>query len=131
MEPGCQVLLQTRDGWGEVRKQSEKAIHLANISWSGKPQAGDVFISSFLLSAGGQSSEQRHFSLTVRQRGRVLLSRPSHTITITKATEKQAQATVPTWSHNWLLLRDHQSQPWATQQKLEHVHCKNYRRASF
>jgi len=33
---------------------------------------GDVLISSFLPSAGGQGSEQRHFSLTVRQRGRIL-----------------------------------------------------------
>ena len=110
-----------------MRKQSEKAIHLANISWSGKPQAGDAFISSFLLSSGGEGSEQRHFSLTVRQRGRVLLSRPSLMITITKATEKQAKATVPTCSQNWLLLCNHESQPWATQQKLEHVCCKNYR----
>lgn len=33
---------------------------------------GDVLVSSFLLSMGGQGSEQRHFSLTVRQRGRIL-----------------------------------------------------------
>ena len=47
---------------GEVRKQSKKAINLANISLNGKPQAGDVFISSFLLYTGGQGSEQRHFN---------------------------------------------------------------------
>ena len=38
---------------GEVRKQSKKAINLANVSENGKPQAGDVFISSFLPSTGG------------------------------------------------------------------------------
>lgn len=51
-----------------MRKQSKKAINLANIS-NGEPQAGDVFISSFLPSTGGQGSEQRHSSLAVRQRG--------------------------------------------------------------
>ena len=55
----------------EVRKQSKKDINLANIL-NGKPQAGDVLISSFLLSTGGQGSQQRHCSLTVRQRGRIL-----------------------------------------------------------
>ena len=35
----------------------------------GKPQAWDVLFSSFLPSTGGQGSEQRHFSLTVRHRG--------------------------------------------------------------
>ena len=33
---------------------------------------GDVLVSSFLPSMGGQGSEQRHCSLTVRQRGRIL-----------------------------------------------------------
>ena len=33
---------------------------------------GVVLVSSFLPSMGGQGSEQRHFSLTVRQRGRIL-----------------------------------------------------------
>ena len=33
---------------------------------------GDVLISFFPPSPGGQGSEQRHFSLTVRQRGRFL-----------------------------------------------------------
>ena len=54
-----------------MRKQSKKAINLANIS-NGEPQAGDVFISSFLPSTGGQGSEQRHSSLAVRQRGKIL-----------------------------------------------------------
>ena len=49
--------------WGEVRKQSKRAINLTTISEDGKPQAGDVLISSFLPSIGGQSSEQRHLSL--------------------------------------------------------------------
>ena len=33
---------------------------------------GGVLVFSFLPSMGGQGSEQRHFSLTVRQRGRIL-----------------------------------------------------------
>ena len=45
-----------------MRKQSKKDINLANIS-NGKPQAGDVLISPFLPSSGGQGSEQRCFSL--------------------------------------------------------------------
>ena len=39
----------------EVRKQSKKDINLANIL-NGKPQAGDVLISPFLASSGGQGS---------------------------------------------------------------------------
>ena len=55
-----------------VRKQSKKAISLANFSQNGKPGAGDVSISSFVPSTCGQGSEQMLFSLTVRQRGRIL-----------------------------------------------------------
>ena len=33
---------------GQVRKQSEKAINVANISQNGKPQTGDKLISFFL-----------------------------------------------------------------------------------
>ena len=51
---------------GEVRNQSEKAINVANISQNAKPQAGNVFISSFLPSTGGQGCEQRQFSLSGR-----------------------------------------------------------------
>ena len=40
------------------------------ISWNGKPQAGDMLISSLLPSTGAQGSEQRHF--IVKQRGRIL-----------------------------------------------------------
>ena len=45
--------------------------------------------------------------------------------------EKQVKETVPTWSQNWLLLCNNQSQPWATQRKLVHVNCKNYRKSVF
>ena len=51
--------------WGNVKKQSQKDVNLANSFKNGKPQAGDMLISSFLPSAGGQGSEQGHFSLTV------------------------------------------------------------------
>ena len=50
----------------------KKAINLANISYKGKPQAGDMLVSSFLPSTGAQGSEQRQFSVTVKQRGRIL-----------------------------------------------------------
>ena len=36
--------------WEEMRKQSKKAFNLENVSLNGKPQAGDMFISSFLPS---------------------------------------------------------------------------------
>jgi len=55
----------TDQRWGEVKKHSKKAIHLANISYNGKTQAKDVFISFFLPSTGIQDYEQKHFSLTV------------------------------------------------------------------
>ena len=55
-----------------MRKQNKKAVNLANISKNGKPQAGDMLISPFLPSTGGQGSEQRYFGLTVRQRGKIL-----------------------------------------------------------
>ena len=58
--------------WGEVRKQSEKAVTLANISQNGKPQAGDVLLSSFLTSMSYRAPNKGSFSLTVRQRGRIL-----------------------------------------------------------
>jgi len=53
-----------------------------------------VLISSFLPSTGGQSSEQRHFSLTVSQRGRVPWGRPLCVIIITKATKDADLASV-------------------------------------
>ena len=46
-----------------MRRQSEKAINLANVYQNGKRQTGAVLISSFLPSIGGQSSEQRRFCL--------------------------------------------------------------------
>ena len=58
--------------WGEVRKQSKKAINLANISQNGKPQAGDVLISSFLTSTSYRALNKGSFSLTVRQKDRIL-----------------------------------------------------------
>ena len=45
-----------------MRKKTKKALNLANILENTKPQAGDMLISSFLPSTGGQSSEQRHFN---------------------------------------------------------------------
>ena len=60
-----------------MRKQSKKAITFASISQNGKPQAGDVLISSFLPSTGGQGSEQSH----LKQLGRGQDSlRPGHSV---------------------------------------------------
>ena len=67
-----------------MRKQMKKAINLANISYKGKPQAGDMLVSSFLPSTGGQGSEQRQFSVTVKQRGRILWGKPFCMIIIKK-----------------------------------------------
>ena len=49
-----------------------------------------MLISSFLTSIGGQGSEQRHFHLRVRQRGRVLLSKALYKI-IMKATKSKSK----------------------------------------
>ena len=54
-----------------------------------------MLISPFLPSTGGQGSEQRHFSLAARQRGRILPGRPLKVIIVTKVTE-QVKDTVPT-----------------------------------
>ena len=43
-----------------MRRQRKKAMDLRN-SYTGQPQAGDVLISSFLQSTGGQGSEQSRF----------------------------------------------------------------------
>lgn len=63
---------QIRDGSREVRKQSKKAINLAKCSRMASLRQGDMLISFFLQSTGGQGYEQRHFSLTVKQRDRIL-----------------------------------------------------------
>ena len=64
--------MDQRLGSGQGNKV-KKAIHLANISENGKPQAGGcVNFNFFLPSTGRQGFEQRHFSLTVRHRGRIL-----------------------------------------------------------
>ena len=73
----------------QVRKQSEKAINFANISQNGKPQAGNVLISSFLPSTGGQGSEQSHFKQLGRGAGFSEV-RPFCMITITKATKSKS-----------------------------------------
>ena len=52
---------------------------------------GDVLIPFFLLSTGGQGSEQRQVSLTVGQKGRILWGWPLCVIIITKATESKSK----------------------------------------
>ena len=50
-----------------------------------------MLISPCLPCTGGQGSEQRQFSLTVRQRGRVLWGRPFCMIIITEATKSKSK----------------------------------------
>ena len=88
------------DHSGEVRKQSKKAINLANISQNGKPQRGDELISSFLLSTGGQGSEQRHSNSQAEGQGS--LKQAIMYDYNNKSDGKQVKETVPTWSQNWL-----------------------------
>ena len=82
-----------------MRKQSKKAINLANIS-NGEPQAGDVFISSFLPSTGGQGSEQRRLNSQVEGQGslrQAIIYEYNN-----KSNGKQVKEAFPTWSQNWL-----------------------------
>ena len=61
-----------------------------------------LIISSFLLSTGGQGSEQRHFNSPIE--GQESL-RPAILYDYNnKSNEKQVKETVPTWSQNWLFL---------------------------
>ena len=76
-------------GWAEGRKQSKKAINLANISYNGKLQVRGVLISSFLPSTGGQDSEQRHFNSQAW--GRIHWGRSLHMIIITKAMKSKSK----------------------------------------
>ena len=61
-----------------------------------------MFISSFLTSLGGQSSEQRY--LTVRQRGRFSLRQAIMYDYNNKSKGKEVKESVPTGSQNWLFL---------------------------
>ena len=69
--PGCQVLYGSEMTGGEETEYKDHLI-LANISQNGKPQAGDVLLSSFLISTSYRAPNKGSFSLTVRQRGRIL-----------------------------------------------------------
>ena len=86
--------------WRVVRKQSKKAMNLSNISQNGKPQAGDVFISSFLPFTSGQGSEQRHFNNQAE--GQDSLRQTILYDYNNKRNPRQVKETIPTWSQNWL-----------------------------
>ena len=61
-----------------------------------------LIISSFLLSTGGQGSEQRHFNSPIEGQDSL---RPAILYDYNnKSNEKQVKETVPTWSQNWLFL---------------------------
>ena len=74
--------------------QSKKAMKLASISSNGKPQAGDVLISSFLPSTGGRGSEPRLFKSQAEGQGS--LRQPILYDYNNKSKEKQVKETVPT-----------------------------------
>ena len=61
-----------------------------------------MLLSSFLPSTGGQGSEQRHFRLRVRPRGRVLWGKPSG------RTNAEAETPIlwPPDEKNWLIWKD-------------------------
>ena len=87
---GFQVLLRIRNGgrWGSKVKRPvilQVSPRMASL------RQGDMLISSFLPSTGGQGSEQRHFSLTVR--GRVLRGRSLCVIIVTKASQRNSSNT--------------------------------------
>ena len=79
-----------------MRKQTKKALNLANILENTKPQAGDMLISSFLPSTGGQGSEQRHFNSQAE--GQDSLRQSILYDYNNKSSEKHVKETVPTWS---------------------------------
>ena len=76
-----------------MRRQSKKAMDLMN-SYNGQPQAGDVLISSFLQSTGGQGSEQSHFKSQAE--GQDSLRQLVLYDYNNKSNEKQVEETVPT-----------------------------------
>ena len=54
----------------EVRKQSKKTIYFLQMSpRKASLRQGNMLMHLFQQYTGGQGYEQRHFSLTVRQRG--------------------------------------------------------------
>ena len=108
MGSGCQVLL-----W--IRKQSKKSINLASISKGGKPQAGDVLISSFLTSPNRQGSEQRLFRSKVRQRGRILWGGPLCMILVTKATKSKSKKQNQNWFFHAIQYHKENSRNYCTE----------------
>ena len=89
--------------WGQVRKQSKRAINFASISQNGKPQAGDVLISSFLPFTSGQGSEQRHFNNQAE--GQDSLRQTILYDYNNKSNEKLVKETVPRWNRIGFLLQ--------------------------
>ena len=85
-----------------MRKQTKKALNLANILENSKPQAGDVLISSFLPSTDGQGSEQRHFNSQAEGQDS-LRQAIIYWIIVTKSNGKEVEETATTWSQNRLL----------------------------
>ena len=76
-----------------MRRQSKKAMDLRN-SYNGQPQAGDVLISSFLQSTGGQGSEQSRFKSQAE--GQDSLRQLVLYDYNNKSNETQVEETVPT-----------------------------------
>ena len=77
--------------WGRWGNRVKRPLILQVSPGMATFKQGDVLIPFFLLSTGGQGSEQRQVSLTVRQKGRILWGWPLCVIIITKATESKSK----------------------------------------
>ena len=88
---GCPVVLWIRDveRWGSKVK---RPFHILQMSPTvASLRQGEVLIFFYLPFTGGQGYEQRHFSLTVRQRGRILWNSPLCTLIITKTAKTRVK----------------------------------------
>ena len=86
-----------------MRKQSKKTrtLILQISPRMASLRQGDVLVSSFLPSAGGQGSEQRHFNSQAEAQGP--LKQAIMYDYDNKSNGKQVKETVSTWSQNQLL----------------------------
>ena len=88
-----------RWGEGEETKKTRPLILQIFLEWQASGMG--VLVSSFLLSAGGQGSEQRHFNSQADGQG------PLKQATVcdynNKSNGKQVKETVSTWRQNQLL----------------------------
>ena len=89
---------QRRGRWGSKAKRPLSCKHL--LAW----QDSSWEYVNFFLPAIHRWTGFWTGTLTVRQRGRVLLLKPLLMIVITKALKRKSKKQFPAWSQNWLLL---------------------------